>query len=291
MAGNQKKSSCAVEGGGSFSELSKRSLTAFLLAPVAVFAVFQGGFLFLGSVLLMSSIAFLEWTLITVPQQQEGRRSFAFFFRVFFGFLSLFTIGVFGFKGLFGVAFLVLFAFWVSSVLLFGGLFSSLGFPYIGGMVLGLLALRSDPAYGLQSVLFLMLVVWATDIGAFFVGRLVGGPKFFPAISPKKTWSGFLGGLGASAFAGGLFAYTGGLQTSFVLCWVAILLSLVAQVGDILESAVKRSFFVKDSGFLLPGHGGVLDRIDGLILAAVFAACFGLLRGSSTSIGGGLVIW
>jgi phosphatidate cytidylyltransferase len=139
--------------------------------------------------------------------------------------------------------------------------------------------LRADAAAGRANVLGVVLAVWATDIGAYLAGRLLGGPKLAPAISPGKTWSGAIGGLLAAVAVGLLFVRllggAAGLRAALVLGG----LSLVSQGGDLLESALKRHFGVKDSGHLIPGHGGLLDRLDGMLAAAPAAACLALYLG------------
>ena len=150
-----------------------------------------------------------------------------------------------------------------------------LGVLYILPGGLALLWLRSDPAFGLDNVMFVLVVVWASDIGAYLFGRLVGGPKLAPRISPGKTWSGALGGVLAVLLVGwGTTLVDGGLAPRAML--VALLLGVAAQLGDLLESAIKRGFGVKDSGWLIPGHGGVLDRVDAILTAAPLAALIGL---------------
>jgi phosphatidate cytidylyltransferase len=131
--------------------------------------------------------------------------------------------------------------------------------------------LREAEPFGWAAVLFVFLVVWATDIAAYFGGRYFGGPKLWPAVSPNKTWSGAASGLAAAIAAGGLMAWAAGVPragTCFVLAGV---LSVASQAGDLFESGMKRRFEVKDSGRLIPGHGGVLDRVDGLLAAAAAA--------------------
>ena len=121
-------------------------------------------------------------------------------------------------------------------------------------------------------------VVWATDIGAFVFGKIIGGAKLTPRISPNKTWSGFFGGLLSAAGAGGTFAWQFGLYNPFYLALGAALLSVWAQFGDLVESRIKRQFGAKDSGYLIPGHGGVLDRADGLLFAIpVVALVIGIM--------------
>jgi phosphatidate cytidylyltransferase len=159
------------------------------------------------------------------------------------------------------------------------------GFTYVAVAGAAVLWLRSDPAAGRANVVFLLVVVWAVDIGAYLVGRFVGGPRLAPRISPGKTWSGAFGGL-LAAIAGGLLAAH--------LVWdgdpwrgapVAAVLGIVAQAGDLLESYVKRRLEVKDSGQLIPGHGGLFDRLDSLLAAAPAAALLAL------TLGRGVVLW
>lgn len=149
-----------------------------------------------------------------------------------------------------------------------------LGLPYVGGSGLALIYLRVVPDEGMKLTFYLLMTVWATDIGAFLAGRLIGGPRLCPKISPKKTWAGLIGGMALSALIGyGAGQVLGATQPWFA-AKLALALAVVAQMGDLFESWVKRRAGAKDSGTLIPGHGGVLDRIDGLMFAAVFlAAC------------------
>lgn len=145
--------------------------------------------------------------------------------------------------------------------------------------VLALLWLRHQPAYGRETILWLLVCVWATDIGAYFVGSYAGGAKLAPSISPSKTWSGLVGGASATAVVSALFGLAIDAGQSLTLALTGVGIALVAQVGDLLESAQKRRAGVKDSGRLIPGHGGILDRIDGLIAALVFIAAVRLATG------------
>ncbi len=164
------------------------------------------------------------------------------------------------------------------------------GVPYLGLALIALAWLRADADAGRANVLFVLLIVWASDIGAYCVGRLLGGPKLAPRISPAKTWSGAIGGLAAAMAVGALTAALtttgdeGGAAPLRALP-VAALLGIASQSGDLLESALKRHYGVKDSGHLIPGHGGLLDRLDGLIAAAPVAALLAAL------LGRGMVLW
>jgi phosphatidate cytidylyltransferase len=131
--------------------------------------------------------------------------------------------------------------------------------------LVGLLWLRHQPALGRETILWIVCCTWATDIGAYVVGRSAGGARLAPRISPGKTWSGLVGGMAWSSVASAAFGYAFGLGQTITLAIVGALLAVVGQVGDLLESAVKRSAGAKDSGTLIPGHGGLLDRVDGLI--------------------------
>jgi phosphatidate cytidylyltransferase len=165
-----------------------------------------------------------------------------------------------------------------------------LGVIYAGVLGLGLLALRLSEPLGLLAVLFVFAVVWGSDTGAFFAGRAFGGPKLWPRLSPKKTWSGAVGGLIVGVALGALVLAAGHLPVSAGALAVALVLAIACQAGDLFESFVKRLFGAKDSGRLIPGHGGLMDRVDGLVAAAGLAALIGLVHGGA-SVGQGLVAW
>ena len=143
----------------------------------------------------------------------------------------------------------------------------------------------------LLAIIFLFAIVWSTDIAAYFTGRMLGGPKLIPQVSPSKTWTGALGGLLAAMLAAVVIAKAAALPAMFALAMIAVLLSVCAQGGDLFESWVKRKFGAKDSGHLIPGHGGLMDRLDGFVTAAVLAALIGLMRGGVLAPGRGLVVW
>lgn len=145
------------------------------------------------------------------------------------------------------------------------------GVLYVGLGYVALLVLRAGPG-GFADVVFVLLVIWASDVGAYLAGRIIGGPKLWPAVSPGKTWAGAVGGLGAGMAAALLVAHlaspgSAGLRTAVI----AASLAIAGQAGDLAESALKRHFGRKDSGHLIPGHGGLLDRVDGLLAAAPLA--------------------
>lgn len=143
-----------------------------------------------------------------------------------------------------------------------------LGVPYISLGPASLVWLRGQENVGLTLILWLLLVIWAMDIGAYFAGRAIGGPKLAPRVSPNKTWAGLIGGMTSAAIVGGAVASVSGFRPVLLLAVVSALLGAWSQAGDIAESYVKRHFGVKDMSNLIPGHGGILDRLDGLLFAA-----------------------
>jgi phosphatidate cytidylyltransferase len=165
------------------------------------------------------------------------------------------------------------------------------GIPYAGALAMAPILLRSDVGYGSLALIFLFAVVWATDIAAYFVGRAVGGPKLMPRVSPNKTWSGAIGGTLAAIAAALVVAHEAALTSLFAIATLAVVLSALAQAGDLFESFLKRRFGAKDSGHLIPGHGGLMDRLDGFFTASVAAALIGLARGGFDAPGRGLLVW
>jgi phosphatidate cytidylyltransferase len=164
------------------------------------------------------------------------------------------------------------------------------GFFYAALAGIASVLVRLDQAQGFVALILILLVVWATDIGGYFAGRGIGGPKLWPRVSPKKTWAGAIGGFVLSLVVAAVFAALGLGKTGPVLLLGAVL-SIASQLGDLLESAVKRRFGVKDSSQLIPGHGGLMDRLDGFVAAVAMAAIFGLLRGGMDGVGRGLMVW
>lgn len=160
-------------------------------------------------------------------------------------------------------------------------LWAGMGALYAGLPSVALVWLRQEPQTGLITVIWLFLLVWATDIGAYAAGRTIGGPLLMPTISPKKTWAGLLGGMVSAMMAGAGVALLSGLSTLPALIIGSAALAVIAQAGDLLESWVKRRWDVKDSSAIIPGHGGVLDRVDGLLAAAIAVALVALASGQA----------
>jgi phosphatidate cytidylyltransferase len=167
---------------------------------------------------------------------------------------------------------------------------AAVGIGYALAASIGSSAVRLDPIWGFSALMLVLLVVWATDIGGYFAGRLIGGPKLWPQVSPKKTWAGAIGGFAASlGVAAGFAAFDLGKILPMLL--LGAVLSIASQLGDLFESAVKRRFGVKDSSRIIPGHGGLMDRLDGFVAAILLAAIFGFLRGGADGVGRGLMVW
>ena len=171
------------------------------------------------------------------------------------------------------------------------GMWAAAGIIYAGTAYFGPALIRSDAELGFAAFLFVALTVWATDTFAFAVGRAVGGPLLWPRVSPNKTWSGAFGGLFGGVAGGTLVAYADGLSRLAVAGVIALVLSALAQAGDLLESAIKRHFGAKDTSQLIPGHGGLMDRLDGFLVAAAAALLIGIVRQGAGAAAHGLLVW
>lgn len=165
------------------------------------------------------------------------------------------------------------------------------GVVYASALLLAAAIVRSDADYGFAAILFLYAVVWGTDIGGYFAGRAFGGPKLAPSISPKKTWSGAIGGTAAGIAAAMAVTALFSIGNALMIGIVALVLSVASQGGDLFESWLKRRFDVKDASGLIPGHGGVMDRLDGFIFAVAAAAMIGVARGGFDAPAAGLLVW
>lgn len=268
------------------SELALRVGSALVLVPLAIGTAYLGDWPF---ILVWSAAAMLVlWEWMSLVAGADRR------FVLMTGAASLALASALVASGLFLAAIIVL----AISMLAVASLapaerrmWVAGGIPYAGAIGVAPIVLRSDDAYGFLAVIFLFAVVWSTDIAAYFAGRALGGPKLVPRVSPNKTWSGAAGGtLGAVAIAL-MLAKAAGLSGLFAIAMLAVVLSVCAQAGDVFESFLKRSFGVKDSGHLIPGHGGLMDRLDGFLTASVAAALIGLARGGFEAPGRGLLVW
>ena len=184
--------------------------------------------------------------------------------------LAAAALGGYAFVTLVALASCVIFYEWRRIVRGWGFGWQVAGFLYALVPALALLWIRERSPVGVELLLWVFITTWSVDIGAYFAGRTIGGPKLAPAISPNKTWAGLIGGMIAAALFGGLWAWL--LQLPAILLLLASPFAVAAQIGDLFESWLKRRAGVKDSGDWLPGHGGALDRLDGLVVVATLTA-------------------
>lgn len=276
------------------SNLALRIISAAVLAPVALFVTWYGDWPFAAFWVAASVAVLWEWTrLVAGPRHGLMLSSCA---------SALAVAGMVEWRGrpltaimLVGLGALAatIFAprdknFWITA-----------GIGYAGTLLLAPMLLRTDAQYGLFAILFLFAIVWSTDIFAYFAGRAIGGPKLAESISPKKTWSGAIAGsLGAvlvallmGSLADKLVAGDTKSFSNGTIALIGLLLSVLAQFGDLLESWIKRRFGAKDASGLIPGHGGVMDRLDGFWAAALGGCIVGLLRGGFEYPARGLLVW
>jgi phosphatidate cytidylyltransferase len=264
--------------------LLARVVAALVLAPTAIAIAWVGGWFWAGLVTITAIGLYIEWLMIV---GLAGQKLVAIAGTVALAFAGLCLAA-----GRLDVALAALAAGVVAAAVLSPERrgWASAGFCYAAAAELASVLVRFDAGSGLVALIMVLLIVWVTDIGGYFAGRGLGGPKLWPRVSPKKTWAGALGGFGASLVVAAGFALSGVGRIGQLLVLGAVL-SIASQLGDLFESAVKRRFGVKDSSHIIPGHGGLLDRLDGFVAAIVLAALIGISRGGVDGVGRGLVVW
>lgn len=265
----------------SWADLWPRIVSSLVLAAGAVVTVLAGGLVFVVLWLGACLVLHLEWQRLV-----GGLRHILRFVP---GSLAIIAAAILANSSSNGFAMAVLGLGALATALLADDgrrLWSAAGVFYAGSLFVSLSALRLSFPFGPRAIEWLFAVVWSTDVIAYFAGRLIGGPKFMPQISPSKTWAGTFCGILGGAFLGSMFlllaAHVTQLETPapfFVLFLLGLMTAAVAQAGDLFESWTKRRFGAKDSGSLIPGHGGLLDRLDGFIAAVVWVTILGALRG------------
>jgi phosphatidate cytidylyltransferase len=272
-------------------ELRLRIISGIVLAAIVLAATWYGGLAFELLSALIALLIYYEWSTISGLHERDPQGNAL-------GWLGIVAIAV--------MTVMEVPAYSVGALLLFMALTAVLvairgkswwlpaGILYAGLTAIALAEIRDDNLVGFVVMLFVFATVWATDIFAYFIGRALGGPKLAPRISPGKTWSGAIGGVIAAVIAGTGVAWSFFPGTGLRVVCVALLLSVCSQAGDLFESFVKRRFGVKDSSHLIPGHGGVMDRVDGLIFACFAAFLLAIVLslatdGETVSLGGVLL--
>jgi phosphatidate cytidylyltransferase len=264
-----------------WADLRLRILSASVLAPLALGCIWIGGAAFAGLIVLIAIGLSYEWLGLCRRRASPPAA-------LLFAALPLAVLLTA--RGDMTAAFLLLAAATVAGAAIGGGLSPAhplgFGIPYLGLGAVALVWLRQPSGVGGVNVIVLLMVVWASAIGAYIAGRAIGGPRLAPAISPGKTWSGAFGGLAAAALVG---AVASAILRDGAVSWhpilFAVLIGIISQAGDLFESQLKRHFGVKDSGSMIPGHGGLLDRLDALLTAVPAAALLAL------TLGRGVVLW
>jgi phosphatidate cytidylyltransferase len=276
------------------NNLMLRVASAVVLAPVVLICAYLGGWVFLALCAIAACVVLWEWTSLVAhvgdPRILAPGWTALIAAALLIGFdrpdvaLAAIVLGA--------VATAVIAAFWSGSPAdRLAPAWAASGAAYGAAIVFAPALLRRDPQWGLTALLFLFATVWTTDIFAFFCGRAVGGPLLWPRISPKKTWSGAIGGLIGGVAAGVGVAYASGIGALGIVGVMGLVLSVLSQAGDLFESAVKRHFGAKDASHLIPGHGGLMDRIDGFLVAAVVALLVGMFHQGTAAPARGLLIW
>jgi len=267
------------------ADLPLRVAAGSTLMVLALGTAWVGGFLFLAFWLAASEIVVWEWQRLVGGERLIVARVVAGAVALALAALSALHNSIAGVVAalILGAAAVGWIAGWRQ------GIWAAAGVLYAGALVASVALLRVSPSFGMASILWLFAVVWGADIAAYFAGRLIGGPRLWPRVSPGKTWAGAIVGAFAGAVLGlMLAAWTNRLAALF---WLGLATAIVSELGDLFESALKRRFGVKDSSGLIPGHGGLMDRLDAFTSASFFAAVVAILHPKGDYIASGLFQW
>jgi phosphatidate cytidylyltransferase len=268
------------------SNLALRIASSLVLAPAAIAAAYFGGVVFIIFWAAAALIVFWEWQTLVCGRDRNSVLAI--------GAVALAGAAVMLLAGWYGtaLALVVLSGFGVAALASRARrAWCAAGLFYATALLVAPVILRTDPALGFAAILFVFAVVWFSDIVAYFAGRAIGGPKLMPRVSPKKTWSGAIGGTAGGVLGGVLVARYFGIAGLGAAAAIACALSLISQAGDLIESAIKRRFNTKDASHLIPGHGGLMDRLDGFVTAALAAVLIGIAHGGVPAPARGLMVW
>ncbi|MEO5807191.1 phosphatidate cytidylyltransferase [Devosia sp.] len=268
-----------------WKDLRPRLLSAAVLIAFTAFALYIGSYVFAAAVGAVFAGAYREWeTMVTrAPLKPIGM--------VLIGLVAVSALAFPAF-GVIGSAVVIVLACGVAVA--FGGdgvWWRAAGVIYFGLVIVAALAMRGTDTSGILAGVFLSTVIWMTDSAAFFTGRQIGGEKLAPEISPSKTWSGALGGLALGSVSGLIVWLVINDSPWWIGLVLSISISILGQVGDLCESAIKRHFRVKDSGDIIPGHGGLMDRLDSLTFGVLFVLMLGSLHAGFGAVAQGLLHW
>jgi phosphatidate cytidylyltransferase len=270
----------------SWTDLGPRLISAFVLVAITLTALYLGGYVFAGLVGAVFAGCYREWErMVTLkPLTTQGG--------VLIAMIAISAL-VYPLGGILVSAGIIAAA--CAIALLAGhpvGLWRAGGVAYFGLVTLALLGMRGTTPDGVLVGIFLAAVIWFTDSGAFFTGRQIGGERLAPDISPSKTWSGAIGGFALGTLAG-LVAWLIVAPASpwWIGLGLAAVISVLGQAGDLAESAIKRRFRVKDSGDMIPGHGGLMDRLDSLTFGVLLIYGVGLVRAGLDNVPAGFLQW
>lgn len=271
-------------------DLLPRLLSAIVLIPLTVIALVAGWIPFALLIGLVMAGAYREWEKMITGQESGWPGTL--------------------FMGLFAIVALAhpMNGAWASAVVVIVAVFIAIfvkapnrhwriaGVVFFSTVAIAFMAIRGSSAAGIWAGVFLATIVWMTDTGAYFVGRLVGGTKLSPDVSPSKTWSGAAGGLTLGTLGGMLVWWLADLSLdtqspAAIGLLITVVVSISGQLGDLGESAVKRRFAIKDSGNIIPGHGGLMDRIDSLAVAAIVLWLIGLANRGLGAVPQGILFW
>lgn len=267
------------------ADLLPRIVSSLVLVPLTVFTLVAGGIWFGVLVGVVFAGVYREWdAMVSGGKPNLVSNIFSFILGVS---AAAYPIGDI-------TASLVIILPAVIVLILVGGesrLWRASGFLFFSTVVIAILSMRGTGSAGLFAGVFLACTVWMTDTGAFFAGRQFGGAKLSPEISPSKTWSGAIGGLVTGTLCALIVWRFATTSPWWIGVLLGVVLSLVGQVGDLVESWAKRRFSIKDSGDILPGHGGLMDRLDSLSFAALTLFIIGALNGGLHNVAAGFLFW